>query len=107
MCQLFNKNFLSFRGIIMEDENFVWNLIFIGTIIERYRRKFQNIVIEWNFPLYEDLRSIMIVIGTKDSFALEKRYIPYSSIKELNRKETEEMVSSSIESMLKCMGFSI
>lgn len=91
----------------MEDENFVWNLIFIGTIIERYRRKFQNTVIEWNFPLYDDLQSIIIVTGTKDSFALEKRYIPYSSIKELGRKEIEEKVSSSIESMLKSIGFSI
>ena len=46
----------------MNDRNFIWNLVFLGKIIEEYVNANPRLVIEWYFP-DEELGALILEIG--------------------------------------------
>lgn len=73
----------------MENKDFIWNLIYVGTIIKEYSYIHSDLIIDWNFPAY-DLEAITIIMGTKEALALEKKYLLYSDIEKLDVSELKD-----------------
>lgn len=80
------------------NKDFIWNLIYVGTIIKEYMIKYPNLIVDWNFPNYE-LDAIIIIMGTKDALALEKKYLLYSDIEKLDILELRDKVYHILDDM--------
>lgn len=84
----------------MNDRNFIWNLVFLGKIIENYMVANPRLVIEWYFP-DEELGALILVLGTQDAYALEKKYLMYHDIEEMDAVAFKEKVLSMLDNMAK------
>ena len=84
----------------MNDRNFIWNLVFLGKIIENYMVANPRLVIEWYFP-DEELGALILVLGTQEAYALEKKYLMYHDIEEMDAVAFREKVLSMLDNMAK------
>lgn len=84
----------------MNDRNFIWNLVFLGKIIENYMVANPRLVIEWYFP-DEELGALILVLGTQEAYALEKKYLMYHDIEEMDAFAFKEKVLSMLDNMAK------
>ena len=84
----------------MNDRNFIWNLVFLGKIIENYMVSNPRLVIEWYFP-DEELGALILVLGTHEAYALEKKYLMYHDIEEMDAFAFREKVLSMLDNMAK------
>ena len=84
----------------MNDRNFIWNLVFLGKIIENYMVANPRLVIEWYFP-DEELGALILVLGTQEAYALEKKYLMYHDIEEMDTVAFREKVLSMLDNMAK------
>lgn len=67
----------------MVNRDFVWNLVFIGTIFERYTKEHPRFVVEWSFP-DEEVEALKIYLRSVDNTILERKYLLYYEIEELD-----------------------
>lgn len=82
----------------MKNKDFIWNLIYVGTIIKEYSYIHPDLVLDWNFPNYE-LDAITIIMGTKEALALEKKYLLYSDIEKLDVSELKDKLYRILDDM--------
>lgn len=82
----------------MLSRDFIWNLIYVGTIIKEYSIKYPYLIIDWNFPDRE-LNAITIIMGTKDALALEKKYLLYSDIENMDILELKNKLYQMLDVM--------
>lgn len=81
-------------------EAFIWNLVFVGKVIEEYSQKHPKLVIEWSIP-DGDLDSLVLLMGTTEAYSLEKKYLLYYEIEELEPFELRQLIEGMLEEMAK------
>jgi hypothetical protein len=81
-------------------EAFVWNLIFVGNVLANYASKYQNLSVDWSIP-DGDLDAILILVGTTDCPALERKYLKYYDIEELDPFSLKEKIENMLNTMVR------
>ena len=84
----------------MNDRNFIWNLVFLGKTIEEYANANPRLIIEWYFP-DEELGALILVMGTQEAYALEKKYLMYHDIEEMDAFALRDKVLFMLDNMAK------
>ena len=83
-----------------ENRDFIWNLVFLGKIIEEYMHKNPRLVVEWTFP-DEELGALKLLMGTTEAYSLEKKYLMFYDIEELEPYYLKERVYEMLDAMAK------
>ena len=81
-------------------EAFIWNLVFVGKVVEEYSHKHPKLVVEWSIP-DGDLDSLILLMGTTEAYSLEKKYLRYYEIEELEPFELRQLIESMLDEMAK------
>ena len=78
--------------------DFIWNLVYLGTIINEYSIKYAILILDWNFCDY-NVEALVLIMGTKDAISLEKRYLLYSDIEKLDVTDLKVKVFKLLDEM--------
>ena len=78
--------------------DFIWNLVYLGTIIKEYSIKYPKLILDWNFSDY-NVEALVLIMGTKDAISLEKRYLLYSDIEKLDVTDLKVKVFKLLDEM--------
>ena len=79
-------------------EDFIWNLVYVGTIIKEYSIKYPKLILDWNFSDY-NVQSLVLIMGTKEAISIEKRYLLYSDIEKLDVNDLKNKIYKILDDM--------